>query len=106
MLQAHVLWSEATSTRSPGKLFEYWGRDARCWCAPLRVQFAGIAEESRAAFCAEPGDVATLRRHVEELYERWRQGELPVPSEDYVAQFERRRLTGELARLLSFHAAL
>ena len=107
MLQAHVLWSEAhVPLRSPGKLFEYLGaRRTLLVCAPAGA-IRRIAEESRAAFCAEPGDVATLHRHVEELYERWRQGELPVPSEDYVAQFERRRLTGELARLLGFHAAL
>jgi glycosyltransferase involved in cell wall biosynthesis len=108
MLLSHVLWVETHPLLgSPAKLFEYFGaRRTLLACVPAGSPVQPLLEASGAALWAEPGDVATLTRHIAELYERWRSGELPVPSEEFVRLFDRRLLTEELARLLAFHAAL
>jgi glycosyltransferase involved in cell wall biosynthesis len=112
MLESHVLWVESRSrgdslSGSPVKFFEYLGaRRTLLVCAPAGSPLRPLAESSGAAFWAERGDVATLTRHLCELHERWCNGTLPVPSEEFVRAFDRRTLTGELARLLSFHAVL
>lgn len=107
MLQAHVLWVENRPMGSPLKLFEYFGaRRTLLACAPAHSPIHPLLEASGAAYWAEPGDVESMTRHLAELYERWKAGELPVPSEEFVRPFEQRVLTGELARLLGLHAAL
>ncbi|MCS6965802.1 MAG: glycosyl transferase family 1 [Candidatus Kapabacteria bacterium] len=107
MLESHVLWAENRPLGSPVKVFEYLGaRRTLLVCTPLHSPIQPLIEACGAAFWAEPGDVSTMARHIAELYERWRDGSLPVPSEEFVQSFDRRLLTGELARLLSLHAAL
>jgi len=107
MLESHVLWVEQDRiVGSSAKLFEYLGaRRTVLVCAP-GTSFLRPFLTAEGIFWAEPGDVATMSRHLVELYERWRSGSLPVPQEELLAAFDRRVATGELARLLSFHAAL
>ena len=107
MVESHVLWVELDSlVGSPAKLFEYFGaRRTVLVCAPGN-SFLRPYLTAEGIFWAEPGDVATLSRHLAEIYERWRAGTLPVPPEELRAQFDRRAITGELARLLGLHAAL
>ena len=54
---------------------------------------------SGAAFLSAPDDVEAMAEHIATLYTRWCAGTLPSPSEEYVAQFDRQRLTGQLARV-------
>ncbi|MCS7177291.1 MAG: glycosyl transferase family 1 [Candidatus Kapabacteria bacterium] len=107
MLSSHVLWVENRPLGSPAKLFEYFGaRRTILACVPPESPIQPLLEASGAAFWVKPGDIEVATNHVAELYERWRERALPVPSEEFIRGFERRLLTGELARLLSLHAAL
>lgn len=107
MLQAHVLWVDNRPMGSPLKVFEYFGaRRPLLACVPAQSPIQSLLQACGAAYWAEHGDVETMTQHVAELYQRWEERSLPTPSEEFVHTFDMRALTGELARLLSLHAAL
>ncbi len=107
MVESHVLWVDNRPMGSPLKLFEYFGaRRPLLACTPAHSPIQSLLQASGAAYWAEHGDVETMTRHIAELYQRWEEGTLPTPSEEFVRAFDMRVLTGELARLLSLHAAL
>ena len=105
MKDADVLWltigrrtgSEGIST---GKLYEYFGSRKPI----LGLVPPGVAREDIVAYgsseIAEPDDPADIARAIRGLYESWTKGDADVPHEEFVEQFDRRRLAGQLAKVL------
>ncbi len=102
LLNADVLWAsldatKGTETITHGKLFEY---------AAARKTLFGIVPEGAArqfileanGLVAHPKKPREIAQKILELYALWQKHELPVPSEAFVARFERRQLTAQLAK--------
>lgn len=88
-------------TAVPGKMFEYWMLDKPILAlAPAESYAVELLRRAGYDSICDPGDVAAITALLAAEYRRWRSGAAP-PALDaaYVARFERRALTGELARL-------
>ncbi len=105
LASSSVLWLTLNDrVRSPGKLYEYFGAGKPIICCSPDGEIRKLAAESKAAVTVGPKDVAAIERAISSLYELWKRKELPVPKREFVERFDRRKLTGELAKILS-HAA-
>jgi glycosyltransferase involved in cell wall biosynthesis len=86
---------------STGKLYDYIGAARPI----LALVPEGAARDELtghgAAFLAEPTDVSAISSAIERLYDAWRTGSLPVPSESYRARFDRREIARKAAAMLS-----
>jgi glycosyltransferase involved in cell wall biosynthesis len=101
LLESDVLWFMLKDTvRSPGKLYEYFGaKKTILACIPegsLRKQI----EESESALITSPTNVKDITAGINSLYELWKIGKLPYPKSSFLEQYDRRQLTGELAKIL------
>lgn len=102
--EATVLWmmigrGAGDDMMSTGKLYEYLGaRKPILACVPEGVARQTL-ERSGCAFLTGPDDVEAIAARLEELYGLYERGKLPAPAPGFAAQFERRGLTAELARI-------
>jgi glycosyltransferase involved in cell wall biosynthesis len=103
--RADVLWmmlggDPGDDMMSTGKLFEYFGaRKPILGCVPEGVARKAIAE-CGAGFLAPPDDPRRIADAIAQLHRLWREKALPRPAEQYPLQYERRALTGRLAKIL------
>lgn len=99
---SNVLWLVfEDNVRSPGKLFEYIGaKKPILICAPDGYM-KRLALESNAAIGVEPRDIEGIYNALNTFYDFWLNNTLPQPTDDFVERFDRKILTGELARQLS-----
>src|SRR5690606_9100849 len=106
LMEADVLWM--TVGRQPreeqvstGKLFDYFGTLKPV----LGLVPAGAASEALSAYSAgftcSPNDVPSIARAIERLTDLHASGLLPVASPGEVEAYDRRRLAGELAAILT-----
>ncbi len=101
LLLSDVLWFMLMdNVRSPGKLYEYFGaRKSILACIPegsIKKQL----EESESAYITKPDDVDEIYNGLNTLYELWKNDNLFFPKISFIEQFNRKLLTGELAKNL------
>lgn len=86
----------------PGKLLEYLasGSAVLALLAPGSTP-AGILARAGAGEVVHPGDVEGVAAALERLHARWREGTLPVPDSEVVAEFDRAKLVGRLGEILT-----
>ena len=101
LMESDVLWMMCRfNVRSSGKLFEYIGaRKPLLVCAP-EGNIRTSAKNSGAAVVTAPADVDAIKQALELFYNLWQNNKLPAPNEDFVERYDRRRLSGDLARVL------
>lgn len=102
LLESDVLWLMLKDTvRSPGKLYEYFGaRKPLLVCSPDGT-VRRTAIESKAAITTNPKDTKAIEKAIKTLITQWKSNDLPVPSEEFIQQFNRKELTASLARELA-----
>ncbi|MDZ7372991.1 MAG: glycosyltransferase [candidate division KSB1 bacterium] len=84
-----------------GKLFEYLGaRKPILAIAPPEGEAARLIAEGGCGWIVSPGDAEGVARALREIYRLWRQGQLPRPTEEFVARFDRRKQAQQLAEWL------
>ncbi len=102
LLESDILWmminkTERSDLHSTGKLYEYFGaRKPILACVP-----EGVARESLKNYGAvkltEPDDSDAIAAAIEEYYDLHEKNNLPVPNEDMILSYDRKKLAGELA---------
>ena len=104
--RADVLWMtigkrSGASGISTGKLYEYFGSRKPV----LGLVPDGVASDSLQNYGAgvivapdDPDDVAVA---IGKLFNQWESGTLPVPDEAFIAGYDRRELTSQLASILN-----
>jgi glycosyltransferase involved in cell wall biosynthesis len=106
LVDADILWMTIGHGRgedmmSTGKLYEYLGaRKPILACVPEGAARQVLAK-SGCAFFAPPDDSGAIADRILALYELHKNDRLPAPSYDFVEQFERRNLTGQLASMFA-----
>jgi len=101
ILHSDVLWLMLMdNVRSPGKLYEYFAaRKSILACVP-DGSIKKLLEESEAAYITKPDDVNEIYNGLNTLYDLWKNDNLFFPKISFVEQFNRKILTGDLAKNL------
>ena len=107
LLESDLLWLVVNDIyRSPGKLFEYFGASKPILiCAPDGIM-RKIALESKAAIGVDPKDVNEIEKAISTFYNLWTKKTLPKPAPEFVEQFNRKKLTQDLAKELTLISEL
>jgi len=86
---------------STGKLFEYLGaRKPILASVPEEGEIAQVVRASGNGVVTPPDDVESIATALEDYYQRYRKGLLkPTPS-TFVEQYDRRKLTQQLAEVM------
>lgn len=99
--EADVLWFVLDNDfQSPGKLYEYFGAKKPVFASIVDGYMKQLLLESKAAFCVPLNDQAAHEQVLLQLVKLFDERKLPKPPDDFVDRFDRRMLTGELARVL------
>lgn len=106
LCDSDVLWvmigtGPGEAMMSTGKLYEYIGARRTILATVPEGEAQRTLARSGAAFVAPPEDVPAITAQLRALYTKFKNDSLPRPSEQYVTQFDRRTLTGELARVFA-----
>lgn len=101
LLEADVLWFVLDNDfQSPGKLYEYFGAKKPILASIVDGYMKQLVLESKAAFCVPLNDGEAHERALLDLMKLFDERKLPKPSDEFVDRFDRRMLTGELAKVL------
>ena len=99
--EADVLWFVLDNDyQSPGKLYEYFGVRKPILGSVVDGYMKQLLLESKAGICVNIESVAEHEAALTDLVERFDAGTLPRPSGEFVSRFDRKTLTGELAKTL------
>ncbi|MCL4511550.1 MAG: glycosyltransferase family 4 protein [Bacteroidetes bacterium] len=107
LITSDVLWLTVGSGKgedmiSTGKLFEYIGsRKPIMGLVPDGIAKNTILE-SGAGRVVNPDDVSGIKKALAEYYELWEKNQLPEIPISFAQNYDRSKLTGELARELAF----
>ena len=104
--RSDALWMMVGNARnadtiSSGKLYEYFGTRKPLLVSVPKGALHSDAEKYGAAWITAPDDVQAIATAISDMYDQWKAGSLPTPDEEFVQRFDRRQLTGELARVLA-----
>ncbi|ROL56873.1 glycosyltransferase [Bacteroidetes/Chlorobi group bacterium ChocPot_Mid] len=101
LLESDVLWLMLNdNVRSPGKLYEYFAAKKPILACLKDGIMKKQVQDSEIGFITEPKDVKAIANEISKLYKLWKTNSLPIPSEEFVNQFDRVKLTANLARVL------
>ncbi|MBU3741594.1 MAG: glycosyltransferase family 4 protein [Candidatus Kapabacteria bacterium] len=106
LMDSDVLWmmvghGRNADTISSGKLYEYIGSRKPLLVSVPQGALRRDAERYGAATLTDPTDVQAIVSAINGLYDKWQASALPQPDQAVVEQFDRRTLTGELAKVLA-----
>ena len=105
IMSSDILWLMMTNNiETPGKFFEYIGSKKPLLFMSPDGALKQIAEEHNASFITAPKNVNKITEKIQTIYSLWEKNKLPVPSNEFVNQFDRKYLTALLAKEMSFSA--
>jgi glycosyltransferase involved in cell wall biosynthesis len=86
----------------PAKTYEYLASKKPILCLADPGACAELIHKARAGTVVPPTDISKIVDQLFSLYQQWENGELKIdPDQELIASFERRKLTGRLANLLT-----
>jgi glycosyltransferase involved in cell wall biosynthesis len=102
LMQSDVLWMYLDDTvRSPGKLYEYIGARKPLLLCVSDGEMRRTALDTKAAIATNPKDTNMIMKAIETYYQLWLEKKLPQPDESFAGRFDRKILTGNLAKELT-----
>lgn len=105
LMRSDVLWFMIPNNiATPSRMFEYIGaRKPILGCLP-DGNLKQILQDSGAGFTANPYDVKEITAQIEILFNLWKQNRLPHLKDETVENYNRIKLTQDLARELALTA--
>ena len=86
----------------PAKLFEYLATTKPILCLAEPGACADLILQARSGWVVSPTAISEIAVQLVRIYQQWETGNLITnPDRDMIASFERRKLTGQLANLLT-----
>jgi len=82
-----------------GKLFEYIGSGKPILGLTHIGSESEVLKAYGAGYVAAPDDLNTVKESIMALFTNWKQNKIKVPDQAYVQQFDRKKLTKELAKV-------
>jgi len=82
-----------------GKLFEYIGSGKPILGLTHIGAESEVLKAYGAGYVAAPDDLNTLKESIMELFTDWKQNQIKVPDQAYIQQFDRKKLSNELAKV-------
>jgi glycosyltransferase involved in cell wall biosynthesis len=103
LMNANLLWFVIDNDyQTPGKLYEYFGARKPILASVVDGYTKDLLRSCGAAFCVPLQDVAAHEQALLECFQKFEHKKLPNIPEEFAKKFDRRFLTGELARLFEF----
>jgi glycosyltransferase involved in cell wall biosynthesis len=108
LMNTDILWvmlgkNKNMETVSAGKLFEYFGTQKPIIACLPEGASRTAAEDYGASFIAEPENVDSIYNVLLEVHQRFVDGTLPKPDEEFIIQHDRNYLTKQLTQILQFN---
>lgn len=109
LLNSDVLWLMIRHKKNPhlyatSKLFEYIGTGKPILaCVPKNGAAAFILKDYGASFIAEPDNVEEIKNTLIQIFELYKNGNLPSGDKSFIDQFDRKKLTHELIKIFQFN---
>ena len=100
---ADVLWFMVGKRKNieailPGKVYEYIGsKKPIIACVPEGAAKLAV-EEYKASFITEPDNIEQIKNTIAQVYNLYKNGNLPVPDDNFIEGFRRDLLTEQLAK--------
>ncbi len=102
ILSSDILWMMIPNNIvTPSRLYEYIGSLKPFIISAPNGNMKQTAIDSKIAKVTEAKDVKAIKLTILEFYELWQNNLLPIGNKDFANKFERKYLTGLLARELS-----
>lgn len=100
LMESDLLWFMLNdNVRSPGKLYEYFAsKKPILACLPEGI-IKNQVEQYKASFVTEAKDTKSITKELLRVYDLWKKNLLPQPDNEFIDQFERKKLTGNLAKI-------
>ncbi len=107
LMESDLLWMMIPNDiATPSRLYEYIGaRKPMIVCAP-EGGIRQIAKESNVAITCGPKDVDAILNALNMFFDLWKANNMPKADKKYVNQYERKYITGYLAKELSLASNL
>jgi glycosyltransferase involved in cell wall biosynthesis len=94
--------SPGSSAVFTGKIFEYLAAAKPILCLANDGVASNLIRDARAGIVVPPNDISQIAKHLVEMYQQWKDGRLCIePDQELIQTFERRKLTGQLAKILN-----
>lgn len=102
LFTADVLWLMLNDDiRTPGKLYEYFGTRKPLLITAPDGNMKELAKKTKACLTTLPDDVKEIEKAITTYYRLWKEGMLPKGDEANAEKYNRKNLTGELAKHLN-----
>lgn len=107
LIESDVLWMAVNDTiRTPGKLYEYIGAMKPILYIGPKGPMSTLVSDTKAGFIAGTKNVKEIKSIIEDIYRLWKSGNLPAADKTNSENYNRKNLTGSLARYLSLHSKM
>ena len=102
LVSSDVLWlTTADPAITPGKIHEYIGTRKPILALVPDGVIKQVLADYGAATIVDPNNVEAISAAIFDLYTKWQQNALPVGREEVAREYEQRRVTERLARILA-----
>ncbi len=107
VMASDLLWfmvgkGRNADTISSSKMYEYFGTKKPILACLPEGALRSHLQEYGASYISDPYDVKTIKANILRAYNDFASGRQPVPDDEFVAKFDRRLLTGQLATEFQF----
>ena len=108
IISSDILWlmlpnKDRMNNVTPGKLFEYFAARKPIIASLPESAAKFNAEKYGAAFLTEPDNINQIKDTIVEVHEKFINGKLPVPYEEFVSQFDRKLQAEQLIKIFQFY---
>lgn len=105
LLSSDALWIMIPNNIvTPSRLYEYIGSKKPFLIMAPDGNMKQTALDSQVAIATGYKDIQAIKDAILAMYHQWEKGDLPEGSDDYIQKFERKALTNQLSREISYVA--